>query len=1519
MRDRLFAGLLTGPNLNCRPHSSRQRIDWSQLERLQDGSPEAVFRELLSKRKVRVTARVTAPPSAKGAQGKPAPVPSNGNGTATAVEALEPSKPDPKQTPWSLQQTVLGKLRHIVEDARTYEQDTGVHVLNVGFPLLSLPATSGKRSGWGARRILAPVAFVPVRLQIRAGATVTVDVACEGRGVDVVVPNAALLAWLQQQHGPMPDDLFADEEGADPWGEIATLVRLVADRLGVDTPECFRQGAPSLGKSEDGVGTSIGLTAVPKADEDALNAPRILLSAVLGVFPMNNQGLLRDTVAMIDEPALDPLRSFLSVRVDEEDDPNEPPAAEAPEPNVTPPKGRVMHSERFIAPLDPCQAKAVRMARECPALVIHGPPGTGKSQTITNIIGDHLARGERVLMVCDKRTALDVVANRLEHLGLGNLTAVVHDPQLDQRDLYRAVREQLEQLADTSPATPNERPLAKLDKELQQVHQELTDAWSAVMQPTEDGRSFHELAGRWLELSGADASPPEVCAGQMPRHADLIEHEHAIQQIIDRAAEIDLPRHAWTDASGIELGDFLSRPVEPMRRGLQDCLVAAQKADATRTEGLLPFDLELPLQRQAMDRSRCADLLKAVSDWLEDRILVSATRLPLATVKSLHEQVRSLELPQPEQRLDSELLAILGPQCPSLPVIVEQLATLREWLAVADRWYAFAFFQRKQAAAAVLRKSGLAPGVAEARRLAGFLDGLRQRLTVQARIDDVLTQMKSPRAPGGPACLPDPEQQQLVLSLGFLLGLRLTDRRVLGETRDAGAITIEDALADSGNRLELINRLRQSEIRAEALSRLNDTLAQTGLFAARWLLEFDAQGRRGEWLEIRIQRLIDQFDELDDVLRIGQQIAALPTACQPAVRSVLQSEPPAKGCAAAEASGANHGPEDALPDSNAASASERVTRAITRPARLDRCAPAAAMFDAFTAWTNLERTVLFHELAARIRSFPLSQQLDPTGLQKAFDRYRALEAQKQERVRDLIQQGWLARQQSGLLVGTGSRLNGAGADLRRRLTLRGERAMRLRQVIAVGQETEDGDPLFDLRPFWMASPETVAQIFPRKPMFDVVIFDEASQCRLEEALPVLTRAKRVVIAGDPKQLPPTRFFETTLAASGDEDEPETDQELFETHQGDVEDLLEGALGLSIAQCYLDVHYRSRNSDLIAFSNQEFYDSRLQPIPGHPARKAEHAPIVLHPVNGTYHERQNETEADAVVELVRELLARENPPSIGIACFNLTQRDLIVDKLDELATADAEFGERLATARERRGEATFEGLFVKNLENVQGDERDQIVISTTYGPDPQGRFYRRFGPLGREGGGRRLNVLVTRAREAVHLVTSIPEHVYGNLPPVPPGQTPGGGWLLFAYLAFAREMARLYEEPEDEAETPSAVKHPSPFATALGRWLWQKHGRRSDLHFGNDGFCVDVALRDPDDPATVTQGVLCDGTRYAGSDDPAAWDAFRTAILEATGWTLQRVWSPAFFRDPQRVAARLLKEASRSDARGERGA
>ncbi len=243
------------------------------------------------------------------------------------------------------------------------------------------------------------------------------------------MPNQALLAWVEQQTGEKLGELFADDEGTQPWAEVNAIAAAVCKALGMPAPA---QLAPST-----------ELTAVPRSDDEDAKEARVLPAAVLGLFPLSNQSLLRDVEAMAAGEALaGPVQSFVRVDVSLAH-PHTSTAGDRIS-NGSAPTARSFSDERLVSHADPCQARAVRLARTSRGLVIHGPPGTGKSQTIANVIGDHLARGERVLFVCDKRTALDVVQYRLEHLGLGKLCAIVHDAQRDQRDLYLGIREQLD-------------------------------------------------------------------------------------------------------------------------------------------------------------------------------------------------------------------------------------------------------------------------------------------------------------------------------------------------------------------------------------------------------------------------------------------------------------------------------------------------------------------------------------------------------------------------------------------------------------------------------------------------------------------------------------------------------------------------------------------------------------------------------------------------------------------------------------------------------------------------------------------------------------------------------------------------------------------------------------------------------------------------------------------------------------------------------------------------------------------
>src|SRR5690606_11190062 len=274
----------------------------------------------------------------------------------------------------------------------------------------------------------------------------------------------------------------------------------VASLVGADVPAIF---------DADAAPQRPGLATAPNAEQaEQWSKPMIVPAAVLGLYPSANQGLLRDAHAnAAGEDLNGRVRSFvhLGERLAEE-----PRAEQVAAPGSSP--ARDFAGERLVAPCDPCQMQAVRLARVSRGLVIHGPPGTGKSQTITNIVADHLARGERVLFVCDKRTALDVVFNRLDHLGLGGLCALIHDPQRDRADLYRKIRQQLDELPERKTRSSAAKRLEAIDQELTRLHSELTGYHAALLKadPAADPPlSLHDLIGRWLGAAGPETLVPE--------------------------------------------------------------------------------------------------------------------------------------------------------------------------------------------------------------------------------------------------------------------------------------------------------------------------------------------------------------------------------------------------------------------------------------------------------------------------------------------------------------------------------------------------------------------------------------------------------------------------------------------------------------------------------------------------------------------------------------------------------------------------------------------------------------------------------------------------------------------------------------------------------------------------------------------------------------------------------------------------------------------------------------------------
>jgi hypothetical protein len=1419
--DRLYATLTHGPCLNCRVHNSRQRVDLFSITALQHLSvKEVVPKLILDQSRLELRGNV---PVYRG------PVEDN----------LMSEKDRAAKLSYEAQSRLLARLRDIAGDALDYERETGENALYIGYPFISIPP-GNDLIGAGAPnpRVLAPLALIAVDMAVKRGAVQSVSLTPRGDGVDLVIPNYPLLAWLESQTGQAIPELFADEDGQEPYREIGEIIQLVARLLQIESPAELAPGTP--------------FEAIPKTSE-LPGQPAFLNAAALGLFPVSNQGLLRDLKAMVGGESLSgPVELFLNPRVD-----GAPTESEFL-PGSAAGQTRDFTKERLVTRADPFQSRAVRESEEHPCLVIHGPPGTGKSQTITNIIGDHLARGERVLMVCDKRTAIDVVHNRLEHLGIGDLCAIVHDPQRDQRSLYLKLRAQLEALPEKRINSRSIRQLEKIDDELRSVHVELADCFRALTLADAKGSpAFHDLVGEWFSISGEGALDAALHSGLTIAQLDKARAD--LTEALDRAARVGFPHNPWSKAAGIKLPALLGTPLPELHRQVEELRDLADRFDESGPEILPPLEPQTRLETQATDREALGRDLMALHDrqqnpdairWLREGI--RAVGEALALLHTIRPAVDAID----HRGLDAELSVNLSSGLPPLTEINTAIVALAGYETIADKWYGFVCLGRKSAAAKILAAYGLAPDKAAALRLREFLEGIKARLLVKDYcVRRLGSDLDAAALPADERLSAIVHRQESVLNAAHAL----QSNSQFSGLEEAVISALEEDPSGFARRLDA------SAARARSLHNFNESLRQSGLFNAAWLKEFDLSLRDNASAGPTLAALADHVGSLEDIVRSLTAHRGLPEILQPAAAELI---------------------------------------------RLGR--------DGESGFQILHRALLGTEITLRIRTDPTLQQIDRDRVESLLNRYGSLLEKKEKNVRDLIDHLWSARQRDRLVDTGRKQLNTAGASLKRRLLLRGKNAMKLRQMIQHGRDQEGGDPLFDICPVWMASPATVALIFPREPIFDVIVFDEASQCRLEEAIPVLTRGRRVVIAGDPKQLPPTRFFESAFADS-ELQETETDQDLFEQQQSDTEDLLAAALNLQIHQAYLDVHYRSHHESLIGFSNEHFYHKRLQPIPAHPSTRAVAPAIELHHVAGVYHQRGNRAEVDAVVRLVRELLAESKPPSIGIACFNLVQRDLMLAALEAAADEDKEFGARYDLARDRVGEGSFEGIFVKNLENVQGDERDCMIISTTFGPDKQGRFRRNFGPVGRQGGGRRLNVLVTRARRKIHVVTSIPRTEYRVLPELEDKQSPSGRWLLYAYLHYAEnlgEQRRLELLRGASTEASESVAHqiptrqPSLLATWLGQKLAATEKVSSDIHWGNDGFRVDVALHHPTRSDQRSLGVLCDLHRFADAPDPVDWELFRTRLLEAKGWNFLRVLSPALFRDPAKHQREIAEQAAK---------
>jgi very-short-patch-repair endonuclease len=1065
-----------------------------------------------------------------------------------------------------------------------------------------------------------------------------------------------------------------------------------------------------------------------------------------------------------------------------------------------------------VVDADASQLRVIAAASRGYDLVVEGPPGTGKSQTITNLIAQALAAGKSVLFVAEKMAALQVVHTRLANVGLGELCLELHSTKANKREVVRglaaAVDASLQRIA--APTISTQR--------LPQVRGTLSEYVEALHTPHGAlALSPYESYGELGRLLGA---PRWIWSGPAAAGIDRERLEETVRQLQDLAAvatEVGVPaEHPWRDTSRT----FYSAHDLEMVQDAGEEAVRQLTALRRRAEAV-EASFQLPPIRTFQDVETAAGIaaLLARSPGAPLAILTSDSwNAPPPEALSLIERGRALQ----------KLAARIGERFK--PAVLEQ-----------DHGSDVEHIERKS------------------QGLLSFLAILDSRY-------------------------------------------RAVKRRWLSYRLPS----YEGSLAEQANEMKQVDRLRQERgeiVRLDAAARL--------LFGALW------QGERSDWdlLEAYVRWVV----ELRGVcIRHGLAGRALERATQaaPDVSEVtaLSEEAATALQALAVFRGTVGWPEDLLSQAPLAEIAGRL-EGILQSLRLG---PRWAAFEAVrqTAAQGAAKEILakgmtgeipFASLAAAfLRAFYLQWISDAVRSRPALEKFHTMT--HEERVAEFrrLDERVLLENRAVLLgrlrEQTQQRLRqpeiAAALPFLQREMARQRGLSPLRRTFR-----QAGAAIRAIKPCFLMSPLSVAQYLEKTldeaaPAFDLVIFDEASQLPTEDSVGAILRGRQLIVVGDPKQLPPTNFFASSLS-----DVPELAEDGTPLYE-DSESILEELQGAGLPSDRLKWHYRSAHESLIHFSNVAFYDGDLYTFPSVETDSGALGLQLEYVAEGLYEGKglnlaEARRVADEVVRFAREQLARqgrgERRWSLGVGTFNLRQQLAIQDELEQRRRDEPALEPFFD-----RGVA--EPFFVKNLENIQGDERDVIFLSVTYGRGPDGRIRYNFGPLNGQNGWRRLNVLITRARHRMHVFSSMRGDEISAA-----ATSSDGPRLLRDFLLFA-EHRRL-----DGAEMNAVLDTESTFEHDVFQEI-SRRGVRLVPQVGVAGYRIDFGVLDDALPGRFVCGIECDGAAYHDSETARDRDRLRQQVLESRGWILYRVWSTEWFKDRAGQIDRLLRLIEEARAR-----
>ncbi len=1041
---------------------------------------------------------------------------------------------------------------------------------------------------------------------------------------------------------------------------------------------------------------------------------------------------------------------------------------------------------------DSSQLAAIHAASRGESFILHGPPGTGKSQTITNMIANALYQGKSVLFVAEKMAALSVVQKRLAGIGLAPFCLELHSNKTQKKAVLGQLARTLEVGHIKSPeaykktAQSLKAQREALNRIMEQLHRKQPAGMSLYDAIVQYDANVKYKGTIGFDADFAAACTPDRCAD----FRDAVQKTAAAGQECGGIRNTALRLYRRTDYS-MEIRDAF----EQCARRLQRLLDEVQSDWQTLCDRFaLDPQMEYADFAAVMEVLRSAQHGDYLSGVFRDGVREKDAQLSQLT----HDGTKYAQL---HGKLASEYESTI--------FSVDGAAARLEWKRNEQKWFLPKLLGKNKLIKEMTLHSRN-PQAVTAESYLALCGLLEEHAALQQSLDDADTALTA----------------------------------VFGSAWN-GADTDFAALSGQyGNALCLYDRaqeLKQSAVVKQALCRMGEDAA---------LRQQTAQNCAGA-------------AELAAVLQELQTVYAVDTAPLLADADWLT-----------KLRDAAHGW-----CSDISRLRERTV--LQKTLEELRSLGLAKLADAYEAGTlheeelapalecELSRAVIAHALrnAPELADFQEAQfEVQIRKYRDTAKEFEALTVQE------------LAARLSANIPAAGSGAASSEIAILQRAIRSGGRMLPIRKLF-------DSIPnlLRRMCPCMLMSPISVAQyIDPAFPKFDLVIFDEASQLPTSEAVGAIARGENVIVVGDPRQLPPTSFF-----TSNQVDEEHYDQE-------DLESVLDDCLALSMPQKHLLWHYRSRHESLIAFSNARFYENKLLTFPS-PSDQISEVKWVH--VDGYYDKgktKQNPAEARAVVdEIVRRLRDEQlRHESIGVVTFSVVQQNLIDDLLAEEYMKDPKL--------EEYANAMYEPIFIKNLENVQGDERDVILFSVGYGPDKDGRVSMNFGPLNRDGGWRRLNVAVSRARKGMVVFSVIrPEQIDLSR------TSSDGVAQLRAFLDYAaRGRSAL---AVNAGHTAAQI---DGFAQAVAQEI-RKLGFDVKCNIGCSGFRIDAAIVNPDKPSEYLLGLLCDSGSALETSTARDRNILQPSVLQGLGWQLCHVHALEWLDNKERVLSRIRDAAERA--------